>query len=123
MMKLFTVTYCLLKPPCFIHVSEIVDSAIQIKEHFICKSLPFDLMGMSAILMNQYIWFCANCLLRKLIQPTIYNVINPFPWTDTISLQGKKTHFFEKGVSKYAKSGVNTTSHPQHHTFSLDEQF
>jgi hypothetical protein len=31
----------LLKPPCSIHVREIVDSAIQIKEHFICKALPF----------------------------------------------------------------------------------
>jgi hypothetical protein len=34
---------------------------------------------------------------------------NPFPWMDTISLLGK-TNFLEKRVSKYTKSGVNTTS-------------
>jgi hypothetical protein len=41
---------------------------------------------------------------------------------DTISLQGK-TKFFEKWVSEYAKSVVNTTSDSKHHIFSLDEQF
>jgi ribonucleotide reductase beta subunit family protein with ferritin-like domain len=86
----------LLKPPCSICIREIVDSAIQIEEHFIHKqALPFNFMGMNATLMNQYIQFCANCLLCKVKQPTIYNVINPFSWMDTISLQGK-THFFEK---------------------------
>jgi ribonucleoside-diphosphate reductase subunit M2 len=65
-------------------------------------------MGMNAILMNQYIQFCADRLLRELKQPTIYNVINPFPWMGTISLQGK-TNLFEKRVSKYAKNGVNTS--------------
>jgi ribonucleotide reductase beta subunit family protein with ferritin-like domain len=47
---------CLLKPPHSIHVREIIDSAIQIEECFICKALPFNLMGMSATLMNQHIF-------------------------------------------------------------------
>jgi ribonucleotide reductase beta subunit family protein with ferritin-like domain len=87
---------CLLKPPCSIHVREIVNSAIQIKECFICEAHLFNLMGMNATLVSLYIRFCADCLLHKLKQPTIvYNVTNPFPWMDTISLQGK-TKFFEK---------------------------
>jgi ribonucleotide reductase beta subunit family protein with ferritin-like domain len=52
-------------------------------------------MGMNATLMSQYIQFGADRLLHKLKQPTIYNVTNPFPWMDSISLQGK-TNFFEK---------------------------
>jgi hypothetical protein len=64
--------------------------------------------------------FCADRLLRELKQPTIYNVTNPFPWMDIISLHGK-TNFFEKRVSEYRNSGVNTTSDPKHHVFSLDE--
>ena len=76
----------LLKPPCSIHIREIVDSAIQIEECFICEVLPFNLMGMNATLMIKYIQFCADCLLRELKQPNIYNVTNPFPWMDTISL-------------------------------------
>ncbi len=74
---------------------------------------------MNAPLMGQYIRFCADRLLRELKQPTIYNVNNPFPWMDTISLQGK-TNFFEKRVGEYAKSGVGD---PKHHVFSLDEDF
>jgi ribonucleotide reductase beta subunit family protein with ferritin-like domain len=89
----------LLKPPCSIHVREIVDSAIQFKEHLIRKALPFNLMGMNVILINQYISFCANCLLHELKQPRIYNATNPFPWMGTISLQGK-TNFFEKQLSE-----------------------
>jgi hypothetical protein len=63
-MKFFTVIlpvyclyHCLLKPPCSIHVREIVNSAIQIEEYCICQVLPFNLMGMNASLMSQYIQF------------------------------------------------------------------
>jgi ribonucleoside-diphosphate reductase subunit M2 len=45
----------LLKPPCSICIREIVDSAIQIEKCFIHEVLPFNLMGMNATLMNQYI--------------------------------------------------------------------
>jgi ribonucleotide reductase beta subunit family protein with ferritin-like domain len=38
----------LLKPPCSIHVREIVESAIQVEECFICKA---NLMGMNATLI------------------------------------------------------------------------
>jgi ribonucleoside-diphosphate reductase beta chain len=43
---------CLLKPPCSIHVREIANSAIQIKECFIREALLFNLMGMNATLMS-----------------------------------------------------------------------
>ncbi len=67
---------CLLKPPCSICIREIVNNAIKIKECFIHKVvLPFNLMGMNATIMSQYIWFYANCLLHKLKQPTIYSEI------------------------------------------------
>jgi hypothetical protein len=59
---------------------------------------------------NTFYSVATDCVLRELKQPTIYNVTNSFPWMDTISLQGK-TNFFEKWVSEYAKSRVNTTSY------------
>jgi ribonucleotide reductase beta subunit family protein with ferritin-like domain len=65
----------------------------------VCESRTWDFIY---VLMNQNIPFCADRLLRELKQPTIYNVINPFPWMDTVSLQGK-TNFFEKWVSQYAR--------------------
>jgi ribonucleotide reductase beta subunit family protein with ferritin-like domain len=85
----------LLKPPCSICIREIVDCAIQIKEHFIREALLFDLMSMNEARMNKYIRFCAERLLHELKQPTICNVVNPFPWMDTISIQDK-SNFFEK---------------------------
>jgi hypothetical protein len=41
---------CSLKPPCSIHIREIVDIAIQIEECFICEVLLFNLLGMNATL-------------------------------------------------------------------------
>jgi ribonucleotide reductase beta subunit family protein with ferritin-like domain len=61
--------------------------------------LPFNLMGMNATLMIKYIQFCADCLLHELKQPNIYNVTNPFPWMDIISLWGK-TKFDEQFLWK-----------------------
>jgi len=110
----------LLKPPCPNRVREIVDSAVQIEVRFITSALPDRLLGMNAPLMTQYIKFVADRLLHELRVPKMYNVTNPFPWMEMISLQGK-TNFFEKRVGEYAKSGVGDDS--QHHVFSLDAPF
>jgi len=71
-------------------------------------------------MMCQYIEFVADRLLAQLGNDKIYNVENPFPWMDMISLQGK-TNFFEKRVGDYQKSGVMAEKEKQ--VFSLDEDF
>jgi hypothetical protein len=38
-----------------------------------------------------------------------YNVSNPFPWMDLISLEGK-TNFFERRVGEYQKANVMLSS-------------
>lgn len=75
---------------------------------------------MNADLMCQYIEFVADRLLVALDTKKVYNVENPFPWMELISLQGK-TNFFEKRVGDYQKSGVMSESQSQ--VFSLDEDF
>ncbi len=70
--------------------------------------------------MCQYIEFVADRLLVALGNPKVYNVENPFPWMDMISLQGK-TNFFEKRVGDYQKAGVMAEKDKQ--IFSLDEDF
>ena len=82
--------------------------------------LPVNLIGMNSDLMCQYIEFVADRLLVALEQPKTYNVENPFPWMDMISLQGK-TNFFEKRVGDYQKSGVLADRDKQ--IFTLDEDF
>ena len=70
-----------------------------------CLALPVSLIGMNAVLMTQYIEFCADRLIYALGYDKCYNTKNPFDWMELISMQGK-TNFFERRVSEYQKSGV-----------------
>lgn len=101
-------------------VKKIIVDAVEIEKEFVSDSLPVNLIGMNAELMCQYIEFVADRLLEALKQPKVWNVENPFPWMDMISLQGK-TNFFEKRVGDYQKAGI--TSNREDQTFSLDADF
>lgn len=86
-------------------MEEIVRSAVECEQSFICDSLPVDLIGMNSKLMGEYIQFVADRLLHSLGHEKIYNAKNPFDWMEMISLQGK-TNFFERRVGEYAKAGI-----------------
>ena len=101
-------------------ISDIILDAVNIEKEFVTDALPVKLIGMNAELMCQYIEFVADRLLASLGNAKVFNVENPFPWMDMISLQGK-TNFFEKRVGDYQKSGVMTNREKQ--VFSLDEDF
>lgn len=101
-------------------VQEIIMDAVEIEKEFVSDSLPVKLIGMNAEMMCTYIEFVADRLLVALGAQKQYNVENPFPWMDMISLQGK-TNFFEKRVGDYQKAGVMTSRDEQ--IFSLDEDF
>jgi ribonucleoside-diphosphate reductase beta chain len=101
-------------------VRKIITDAVAIEKEFVSDALPVNLIGMNAELMCQYIEFVADRLLSALHVPKVYNVENPFPWMDLISLQGK-TNFFEKRVGDYQKSGVMADRDKQ--VFTLDEDF
>ena len=74
---------------------------------------------MNAASMTQYVQHTADYVLGMLGQPKVYNVSNPYPWMEAISLQGK-TNFFEKRVGEYAKSGIGDDTR---HVFDLDADF
>ncbi len=101
-------------------VKEIICDAVAMEKEFVTDAIPVRLIGMNAEMMCQYIEFVADRLLVSLGQNKVYNVENPFPWMDMISLQGK-TNFFEKRVGDYRKAGVGATKEEQ--TFSLDADF
>ena len=117
---------CLLYNDHIIHkmpketVTGIITDAVEIEKEFVTDALPVKLIGMNADLMCQYIEFVADRLLVALRHDKVYNVENPFPWMDLISLEGK-TNFFEKRVGDYQKSGVMADRDSQ--VFSLDEDF
>jgi len=90
-------------------VRKIICDAVDNEKEFVRDSLPVSLIGMNAVLMQQYIEFVADRLLVALGQPKIYNTANPFDWMVSISIP-RKTNFFEHRVSEYQKSGVATSS-------------
>jgi len=101
-------------------IHDMITDAVNIEKEFVSDALPVKLIGMNEVLMCQYIEFVADRLLDALGNPKVYNVENPFPWMDLISLPGK-TNFFEKRVGDYRKSGVGTSQDEQ--TFDLDADF
>jgi len=101
-------------------IQGMITDAVEIEKEFVSDALPVGLIGMNDKLMCQYIEFVADRLLESLGNEKVYNVENPFPWMELISLQGK-TNFFEKRVGDYQKSGVMADKEKQ--VFSLDEDF
>lgn len=81
----------------------IITDAVSIEKEFINDALPCRLIGMNAVLMNQYIEFVADRLFIQLGSEPVYKVINPFDFMEMISLE-QKTNFFESRVSEYALS-------------------
>ncbi len=101
-------------------IHQIISEAVDIEIEFVTSALPVSLIGMNAELMKQYIHFVADRLLVSLGATKLYNVENPFPWMEMISMQGK-TNFFEKRVSEYSKSGVGVEASEQ--VIGFDEDF
>jgi ribonucleoside-diphosphate reductase beta chain len=101
-------------------VQKIILEAVEIEKEFVSESLPVDLIGMNAKLMQQYIEFVADRWLNELGYSKVYNTSNPFDFMEMISLQGK-TNFFEKRVGDYQKAGVMAEKDSQ--VFSTEEDF
>jgi ribonucleotide reductase beta subunit family protein with ferritin-like domain len=88
-------------------VQNMITKAVAIEHEFICEALSVDLIGINADMMKMYIQFVADNLVQSIGYPKMYNVTNPFPWMELISLQGK-TNFFEKRVGDYQKANLLT---------------
>ena len=99
-------------------VEEIILDAVDIERRFVRESLPYDLVQMNSKLMCEYVEFVADHLLVELGLDKVFNTKNPFPFMETISMQGH-TNFFERHVTEYAKAG----SHGDSHKFNLNEDF
>ena len=105
-------------------IHRIISEAVEIEIEFVTNALPVSLLGMNSDQMSTYIQFVADRLLIALGATKLYNVENPFPWMEMISLQGK-TNFFEKRVGEYQKAGVSTSSSlgAVQQRFSMEEDF
>ena len=105
-------------------IHRIIAEAVEIEIEFVTSALPVNLIGMNGDLMTQYIQFVADRLLVSFGASKLYDVSNPFPWMEMISMQGK-TNFFEKRVGEYQMSGVldGASLGSVQQRFSMDEDF
>lgn len=101
-------------------VHQIVKDAVECENMYVREGLQSDLIGMNALLMQQYVEFVADHLLVSLGYAKVFNVQNPFEWMDFIGMEGK-TNFFEKRVGEYAKANSFTDNLSK--AFMLDDDF
>lgn len=101
-------------------VHAIFQDAVEIERKFICESLPCALLGMNSDSMTQYIKFVSDRLLVDLGYNKFFNVINPFDFMESISVEGK-TNFFEARPTQYQKASVLNKS--RDNTFKLTQDF
>ena len=97
-------------------VKNMIEEVVSIETEFITESLPCRLIGMNGELMEEYIKFVSDRLLKELGYPIIYGAKNPFSFMENISLEGK-TNFFEKRVSQYKKADYSES------TFQISDDF
>ena len=81
-------------------ILQIIQEAVELEKEFITESLPCDLIGMNKDLMKQYIEHISDRLLLMIGLEKVYNVENPFPWMELISVHG---HLREIGICKHSK--------------------
>lgn len=104
-------------------VHQIVKEAVEVEKNFIIESIPCSLLGMNSDLMSIYIEFVADRLLSQLNYNKIWNVANPFPFMERISIE-TKSNFFESRVSQYSKANVgNKQQHSEIRKFVIDADF
>lgn len=87
-------------------VCNMIKEAVEIEIEFITQSISCDMIGMNSKLMTEYIKYVANRLFNKLGYKTkIWDVENPFPFMEKISLN-TKTNFFDKRPTTYQNAYV-----------------
>jgi len=104
-------------------VHDMFRDAVAVEKNFIIESIPCALLGMNSNLMSTYIEFVADRLLVQLDYEKLFNVHNPFPFMDRISIE-TRSNFFENRVAEYSKANVGSgVDHSTIHEFSLDADF
>lgn len=103
-------------------VYKMFDEAVDIENRFITESIPCSMIGMNAVLMNDYIKFIADRILTQLGYAKRYNIAKqPFDFMEMAAIDGK-ANFFETRPGEYSMSGVTLqpgqSSHP--HTLVID---
>jgi ribonucleotide reductase beta subunit family protein with ferritin-like domain len=111
------------------HAHELVKGGINVEKAFIDYIYPEPFDCMNAKEVKEYVECITDRLLESLGYKKLYHTKNPYPWMDTIGMQGK-TNFFEKRVGEYGKPGSVealkkkiSSVESEREPFSMDEDF
>ncbi len=86
---------------------QMIEQAVAIETEFINVSIPCDMIGMNAALMEQYIKYVADQLLKDIDLDPLYNAPNPFDFMRMLGMTDK-CNFFEAKETTYQKPVMGT---------------
>lgn len=112
----------LVQKPSKERVLQIVLEAVEIEKMFFEAAMPENMLGMNSTLMAKYIEFVADHLLVEFSFERHFNTVNPFPFMEAISVDGK-TNFFEKRVTDYSKINFHDQKGPIDFTLNTHADF
>jgi len=91
-------------------IYEMIKEAVAIELDFVDDALKFNLPGMNAKLMKQYVRYVTDWLLTMLNCDKLYNDENPFEFMEKITMSTRE-NFFEGRNGEYQKSNVMEVYH------------
>ena len=85
------------------HIAEnIFSSAVNTLDIFVDSSLPTPLRNIDSNFMKHYMCFQMDCVFESMGYMPKYNVANPFPFMDKLTLnEFSKSNFFETQTTQY----------------------
>lgn len=88
-------------------VIQMILEGTELEVQFARDSMPRGVLGMNAVMMEEYLHFIANRRLAQLGLPEQYpGAQNPFPWMSEIMDLRKEKNFFETRVIEYQTGGA-----------------
>lgn len=88
-------------------VIKMIHEALELEIAYAHDTMPRDLLGINANMVEEYMKYIANRRLAQLGLPTEFeNVSNPFPWMSEMMDLGKEKNFFETRVTEYQTGGT-----------------
>lgn len=89
--------------------TKMILQATQLEIEYARDTMPRGVLGMNAVMMEEYLQFIANRRLVQLGLPQQFKgVKNPFPWMSEIMDLRKEKNFFETRVIEYQTGGALT---------------
>ena len=87
--------------------TQMILQATQLEIEYARDTMPRGVLGMNAVMMEEYLQFIANRRLVQIGLPEQFsNAKNPFPWMSEILDLRKEKNFFETRVIEYQTGGA-----------------